>query len=206
MATKLQDGGAVGTYAGSKELAHPGIDSDTTWYTRLGWWIVVAGVGGFLLWASLAPLDKGVPLSGTVTVASNRKAIQHQTGGTIEDILVKEGDVVKAGAVLVRMNSVQVKANAETMRVQYFAARAAEARLIAERDGKKEIVFPAELESLKSDPIVANYIDMQQHLFNSRLLGIQSELSAIDENMSGLKLQTSGLAESRDNKKQQLEF
>jgi len=187
-------------------LAHPGIDSDTTWYTRLGWWIVVAGVGGFLLWASLAPLDKGVPLSGTVTVASNRKAIQHQTGGTIEDILVKEGDVVKAGTVLVRMNSVQVKANAETMRVQYFAARAAEARLIAERDGKKEIVFPAELESLKSDPIVANYIDMQQHLFNSRLLGIQSELSAIDENMSGLKLQTSGLAESRDNKQQQLEF
>ncbi|MEO6563901.1 MAG: HlyD family type I secretion periplasmic adaptor subunit [Nitrosospira sp.] len=206
MATKLQGGGAVGTYAGSQELAPSGIDSDTTWYTRLGWWIVLAGVGGFLLWASLAPLDKGVPLSGTVTVASNRKAIQHQTGGTIEDILVKEGDVVKAGTVLVRMNSVQVKANAEMMRVQYFSARAAEARLIAERDGKKEIIFPAELENIKSDPNVANNIIMQQHLFNSRLLGIQSELSAIDENISGLKLQNIGLEESRDNKKQQLEF
>ena len=97
MASKLQDGGAVGIYGDSQELAHPGIDKDTSWYTRLGWWIVVAGVGGFLLWASFAPLDKGVPISGTVTVASSRKAIQHLAGGTIEDILVKEGDVVKAG-------------------------------------------------------------------------------------------------------------
>jgi protease secretion system membrane fusion protein len=204
MEMKLQSGGS--THAGSQESPLSGIDSDTLPYIRLGWWIVIAGIGGFLLWASLAPLDKGVPLSGTVTVATNRKAIQHQTGGTIEDILVKEGDVVKAGTVLVRMNGVQVKANAETMRVQYFAARAAEARLIAERDGKKEIAFPAELETMRSDPIVANYIAMQRHLLSSRLLGIQSELSAMDESISGLKLQTGGLEQSRDNKKQQLEF
>src|SRR5512134_1804253 len=108
---------AAATHAGSKEITSSGIDTDARLYIRLGWWIVVAGVGGFLLWASLAPLDKGVPLSGTVTVSTNRKAIQHQTGGTIEDILVKEGDVVKAGTVLVRMNSVQARANAEMMRV-----------------------------------------------------------------------------------------
>jgi membrane fusion protein, protease secretion system len=200
MQMKLQSSGS--TYGASQGSPH----GDALPYIRLGWWIIIAGIGGFLLWASLAPLDKGVPLSGTVTVTTNRKAIQHQAGGTIEDILVKEGDVVEAGTVLVRMNSVQVKANAETMRVQYFAARATEARLIAERDGKKEIVFPAELEKMKSDPIVANYIAMQQHLFSSRLLGIQSELSAMDESISGLKLQTSGLERSRDNKKQQLEF
>ena len=114
--------------------------------------------------------------------------------------------MVKAGAVLVRMNSVQVKANAGTIRVQYFTARAAEARLIAERDGKKQIVFPAELENMKSDPAIANYIDVQRHLFSSRLLEIQSELAAINENISGLRLQTSGLEESRDNKKRQLEY
>jgi protease secretion system membrane fusion protein len=204
MAMKLQGGGAA--YTGSGELALSGIDSDTVRYTRLGWWIVLGGLGGFLLWASLAPLDKGVPLSGTVTVSTNRKAIQHETGGTIEDILVKDGDVVKAGTVLVRMNSVQATANAEMTRVQYFTARAAEARLIAERDGEKVIIFPAELESVKNDPRVAANIDMQQHLFNSRRMGIESELSALDENIAGLQLQTSGLEESRDNKKQQLEF
>jgi protease secretion system membrane fusion protein len=206
MASKLQGGGVVGIYADSQELVLPVTDKDTSWYTRLGWWIITAGVGGFFLWASFAPLDKGVPISGTVTVATNRKAIQHLTGGTIEDILVKEGDVVKAGTVLVRMNSVQVKANAGTIRVQYLTARAAEARLIAERDGKKQIVFPAELENMKTDPTVANYIEVQRYLFSSRLLEIQSELAAINENISGLRLQTSGLEESRDNKKRQLEY
>lgn len=207
MQMKLQSSGS--SYGGPQESplsGVEGVDSDAVRYIRLGWVIVIAGIGGFLLWGSLAPLDKGVPLSGTVTVATNRKAIQHQAGGTIEDILVKEGDVVETGTVLVRMNSVQVKANAETMRVQYFGARAAEARLTAERDGKNAIVFPIELEKMKSDPVVANYIAMQQHLFSSRLLEIQSELSAMDESISGLKLQTSGLEESRDNKKQQLEF
>jgi protease secretion system membrane fusion protein len=188
MASKLQGGGVVGIYADSQELVLPVTDKDTSWYTRLGWWIITAGVGGFFLWASFAPLDKGVPISGTVTVATNRKAIQHLTGGTIEDILVKEGDVVKAGTVLVRMNSVQVKANAGTIRVQYLTARAAEARLIAERDGKKQIVFPAELENMKTDPTVANYIEVQRYLFSSRLLEIQSELAAINENISGLRL------------------
>ena len=121
MEMKLQSSGS--TYGCPQESPLSGVDSDAVRYIRLGWGVVIAGIGGFLLWASLAPLDKGVPLSGTVTVATSRKAIQHQTGGTIEDIFVKDGDVVDAGAVLVRMNSVQVKANAETTRVQYFAKR-----------------------------------------------------------------------------------
>ncbi|MCJ7799902.1 MAG: biotin/lipoyl-binding protein, partial [Polaromonas sp.] len=96
------------------------VNTDADAQTRLGWWIVIAGVGGFLLWASLAPLDKGVPLSGTVTVATSKKAIQHLTGGTVDAIVVKEGDVVKAGDVLVRMNPVQATVNAEITRIQYF--------------------------------------------------------------------------------------
>ncbi len=190
----------------SRDVAPLEINTDARSHTRLGWWIVIAGVGGFLLWASFAPLDKGVPLSGTVTVSSSKKAVQHLTGGTVEAILVKEGDVVKAGDVLVRMNAVQSKANAETIRVQYFAARTSEARLISERDGKKAIVFPPELEGVRSDPRVANNISLQQQLFNSRRSAIHSELSALDENIAGLVLQNTGLEESRDGKKLQLQF
>ena len=97
------------------------VKTDETIHARLGWWIVLAGVGGFFLWAFLAPLDKGVPLSGTVTVATNRKAVQHQTGGIVDKILVKEGDRVKSGQVLVRMNDIQVKAQAEITRSRLFA-------------------------------------------------------------------------------------
>ena len=128
------------------------------------------------------------------------------TGGTVEAILVKEGDHVKAGQPLVRFNAVQVTASAEMARVKYFTARAAEARLIAERDGADEIVFPPDLSHEKDDPRVASNMRMQEQLLSSRLMAIESELAAIDENIAGLKLQSTGLEESRDNKKAQMKF
>lgn len=185
----------------AKDPALQDVNTDETKHTRLGWWIVLAGVGGFLLWATFAPLDKGVPVPGNVTVATQRKAIQHQSGGTVEDILVKEGDVVKAGQVLVRMNDVQAKAAAEMTRVQYFAARAAEARLIAERDGKSSVTFPAELESAKADPRVEANISLQRQLFSSRQSAIKNELAAIEESIAGLKAQVRGLEETRETQK-----
>ena len=189
-----------------RDLDSSGIKTDTQPYVRLGWCVIVLGIGGFLLWAALAPLDKGVPLSGTVTVASSKKAVQHLTGGVVESILVKEGDVVKAGDVLVRLNAVQAKANAEIVRVQYFSARAAEARLIAERDGKKIIVFPSELQSAKADPRLTNSISLQQQLFNSRQSAIAMELSALDENIAGLQQQNKGFEQSHVGKNTQLSF
>lgn len=182
------------------------VQTDATWYIRLGWFIIFGGIGGFLLWASLAPLDKGVPLGGTVTVETNKKAIQHANGGTIDEILVKEGDLVKAGDVLVRINSVQASADAEMARVQYFTARTAEARLLAERDGKNAIEFPAELNNVKDDPRVADNINLQKQLFTSRRSAKQSELAAINESIAGLVAQNKGLEESKNNKQQQLQF
>ncbi|HYD94944.1 MAG TPA: HlyD family type I secretion periplasmic adaptor subunit [Noviherbaspirillum sp.] len=190
----------------AQELPKINVDTDPSRHARLGWLIVLLGFGGFLLWASFAPLDKGVPASGTVTVSSNRKVVQHQTGGTIEDILVKEGEVVKAGQPLVRMNDVAAKSNAEIARVQYFNARAVEARLIAERDGKKSIAFPPELESAKTDARVANNISLQAQLFSSRQAALQSDLAATDETIAGLKAQVRGLQEALDSQKQQQQF
>jgi protease secretion system membrane fusion protein len=182
------------------------VNTDSGSYARLGWAIVLFGVFGFLLWASFAPLDKGVPLSGTVTVSSSRKMIQHQTGGTVDEILVKDNDVVKAGQVLLKMNNVAAKANAEISRVQMYTAQATESRLLAERDGAKAIHFPKELEQAKADSRVANNILLQQQLFNARQGSLQSELAAADESIAGLKLQLTGLQESMINKKQQQQF
>ncbi|AEJ00308.1 type I secretion membrane fusion protein, HlyD family [Nitrosomonas sp. Is79A3] len=182
------------------------VETDETHYTKLGWWIVLAGFGGFILWASFAPLDKGVPISGTVTVASNLQAVQHQTGGTIDRILVKEGDHVKVGQVVVRMNDVQIKAQAEITRSQLYTARAVEARLLAERDSKNEIAFLAELLSLQSDPRVANNLIIQNQLFTSRRLALQHEIAALDEGTAGLKVQLRGLEATKISKNQQLKF
>lgn len=183
--------------------ASDAVDTDAGSFSKLGWWMVVLGFGGFLAWAALAPLDKGVPLSGHVVKESNRKAIQHQAGGTIDAILVKEGDVVKAGQVLVRMNETQARSQAEMIRVQYFSARAVQSRLEAERDGAAGLTFPQALAQDKADPRVVATIELQKQLFGSRKAALQSELSAIDEGIAGLKLQIAGIQASLESKKEQ---
>ncbi len=185
------------------DIAAASIDTDLAKYTRLGWWIVLGGLGSFLLWASFAPLDKGVPLTGTVAVATSKKAIQHETGGTVETISVKEGDVVKAGDVLVRMNNVQVGADAETARVQYIAARTMQARLEAERDGKPGIALPVEFAGAQGDPRILENIELQKQIYFSRRSAIYSELSAMDENIGGLAAQIQGLEDSVASKREQ---
>ncbi|CAN7709694.1 HlyD family type I secretion periplasmic adaptor subunit [Pseudoduganella sp. LjRoot289] len=180
------------------------VHTESKSYSRLGWLIVLVGVLGFLLWATLAPLDKGVPLSGTVAKESNRKAVQHLTGGTIEQILVKDGDQVKAGQVLVRMNAVSARAGAEMTRSQLISFRSTEARLEAERDSKSGVGMPADLTAYKDDPRVIENMSLQKQLFSSRRSALQSELGAMDESVAGLKLQVKGLQESRDSKKIQL--
>lgn len=180
------------------------VNTDASSYSRIGWMIVLVGFGGFMLWAMFAPLDKGVPLSGTVMMESNRQAVQHMAGGVVQEILVRDGDVVKAGQTLIRMNQVQVKSVADMTRGQYLTARATEARLLAERDGAKKVTFPAELQNDGADPRIAEMKNLQTQLFNSSQSALQSELSALDENVAGLKFQIVSLKESRESKKVQL--
>jgi protease secretion system membrane fusion protein len=182
------------------------VNTDATPYARAGWLIMIVGVFGFILWASLAPLDKGVPMQGVVAKESNRKAIQYPTTGTIQDILVKDGDVVKAGQILVRMNSVVAKSQAETSRAQFIAARATEARLVAERDNASKVIFPPVLLNDKSDPRVVNAISLQNQLFTSRRVSLSTELNAYDENIAGLKSQLVGTQESRVSKLEQVKL
>lgn len=179
------------------------VKTDDTAHSRLGWRIVIVGLGGFLLWSFLAPLDKGVPLSGTVTVSSHRKAVQHQTGGIIDKILVKEGETVSSGQVLVEMNDIQVNAQAEITRGQLYSARAVEARLIAERDDANEITFPPSLLT-SDDPRVISNLILQRQLFTSRKLSLQHEIAGLDENIAGLEMQLTGLKASEISKQKQL--
>ncbi len=182
------------------------VNTDARSHAKLGWIIVLVGFCGFLLWAVLAPLDKGVPMMGTVAKESNRKAVQHLTGGTIDEILVREGDHVKAGQPLVRMNAVQAKAQQEISLVQYFAGRSAEARLLAERDGKSSVPFPEALVPYKSDARAMEAVRLQEQLFNSRQSALRNELGAADQSIEGLKLTIAGLEASRDSKKEQMAY
>ena len=77
--------------------------------TRIGLWALILGFGGFLIWASFAPLDEGVPGQGIIAIDTKRKAVQHLNGGIIREVLVREGELVKEGQVLVRMDEAVTK-------------------------------------------------------------------------------------------------
>jgi protease secretion system membrane fusion protein len=182
------------------------VNTDSRKFSRIGWLIVLLGFGGFLLWALLAPLDKGVPLSGTVATESNRQAVQHQGGGTVQELLVRDGDIVKKGQVLVRMNPVVARSAVEVTEAQYLSALANVARLHAEAGGARAIKFPEELEKRRSEARVIELMNLQNQLLLSRQGSLQNELAGIDASIEGLKMQISGLQESRDSKKEQVTF
>lgn len=181
------------------------LETDERPIVRFGMITLAVGFGGFLLWSGLAPLDEGVPGMGVVSVDSKRKTIQHLRGGIVESLDVREGDRVKAGDVLLRLNDKEVKAQLDITRGQYWTVKAIEARLLAERDGRATVVFPKEmLESAKTDPRAAEAMRAQNQLFVARRSGLASELASMDENIAGLNDQIRGLQSIETGKKTQV--
>ncbi|CAG0939598.1 Type I secretion system membrane fusion protein PrsE [Gallionellaceae bacterium] len=174
--------------------------------SRLGWLISLIGFGGFMLWASLAPLDKGVPASGQVVVTGNRKVVQNLSPGMVEAVLVKEGDEVKSGDILVRLDPTAASSQYEVARSQWLVAKAAEARLIAESQGKSQISFPNELIKNRSDPRVLDAMAVQTQLLHSRQAGLQAEIGVMNSSLAGLESYISGLEASRRAKEEQLKL
>ena len=162
---------------------------DTGSVARLGLWILGLGFGGFLLWAGLAPLDEGVPTQGMVTLDTKRKTVQHLTGGIVKDVLVQEGQQVKEGDPLIRLDAAMAKANYEAIRQRYLGYRAMQSRLFAEQAGSGDIQFHPDVKAAMSDPLIKQQVSTQQQLIQARRAALGSDLQAIEESMQGLKEQ-----------------
>ena len=182
---------------------HNVLSMDVRRPARLGLWLVLAGFGGFMAWAALAPLDKGVPLSGNVVVAGSRQVVQHPSGGVIEQLLVRDGDQVTAGQVLVRLDATQARAQYESLRVQYLTARAMQERLVAERDGASGVVFSPALLKEASEPWLAAILDTQRQLLHSRRQALEMELAGLRENSAGAQSSLDGVQGSLAAKQEQ---
>jgi HlyD family type I secretion membrane fusion protein len=133
-------------------------------------WLVIAGVfGGFGTWAAFAPLSSAAIAPGIVVVDSNRKSVQHLEGGVIREILVRDGDVVEQGQVLLRLEGASVRAAMAALQPRLQTNRAYRARLLAERDGLSDIEFPADLAGDgASDPLTEQILAGQRRIFITR--------------------------------------
>jgi protease secretion system membrane fusion protein len=181
-------------------------NSDVAGAVRLGLWLLTVGFGGFLLWATLAPLDEGVPAQGVLTVGSKRKSIEHLAGGLIEKIVVREGQHVDAGDELVMLNEVQGKAALNATLSQWRSAAATVARLKAERDGARQIHFPPELAKEGNEPDVGAILKAQRDLLVSRRLALDGELRIIRESARGLESQLASLDQLKAGREKQIQL
>ncbi len=171
---------------------------------RWGWLLVIAGFGGFMAWAALAPLDAGVAAPGTVVVSGNRKAVQPLVGGKIAELAVREGDAVRAGQVLVRLDDTQARSQLDVARGQWFTASAVEARLVAERLEHAQIEFPAALHEAHADPRAGAAMALQRELFATRKRALASELAILGESIRGLEAQLRGVEASSQARRTQV--
>jgi protease secretion system membrane fusion protein len=170
---------------------------------RAGLWVLGGGLAVFLVWAALAPLDEGVPTQATVAIDTKRKAVQHLQGGIIREVMVREGDEVKEGQPLARMDDAVAKANFEATRQRYLGLRAMEARLMAEQAGRERIDFSSELRTEAADPLIARHMAMQEQLFGTRRSALRADLQAIEESIRGQEASIQAMAGMQESRQTQ---
>ena len=159
--------------------------SDSGRAARIGLWALGIGFGGFLLWAAFAPLDEGVPSQGMVAIDTKKKAVQHLTGGLVKEVLVREGDRVKEGQLLIRLDEAVARATFEGVRQRYIGLRAMEGRLQAEQRNLPKITFHPDVVEAARDPQIQQMVFNQEQLFGSRKAAQRAELQSIQESISG---------------------
>ncbi|MGO4174775.1 HlyD family type I secretion periplasmic adaptor subunit [Bosea sp. TAF32] len=153
---------------------------------------VLCGTVG--LWAATAPLAGAVIASGKIVVESNVRRIQHAAGGIVAEIRVKDGDHVKAGDVLVRLDETHARASLALIEIELRRFQARKARLEAERDGKAEVVVPTELAERARAPTVIQALDSEQTLFRTRRSAAELQRSQFRERIVQSREEIRGIA------------
>ncbi len=168
--------------------------------------VILLGLGGFGTWASVAELSSAVVASGTVKVFSNRKKVQPLEGGVVAELLVRNGDAVTAGDVLIRLDRTQTQASYAIVQGNYDATQAAVARLRAERDGADAIVFSDELTARRDEPDVAEILRGQRAMFTARRESVEGQVKILRERIGQLTQEIAGLTAQVDSKSRQIEL
>ncbi|MFC4173433.1 HlyD family type I secretion periplasmic adaptor subunit [Microvirga sp. GCM10011540] len=153
--------------------------------------LLVGGLGG---WSVVTELSGAVMAPGAVVVDSHVKKVQHPTGGVVGEILARDGDRVKAGDVVVRLDETVARANLAMVSKSLDELYARQARLEAERDGQTRIVVPELLRARAGDPAVAGLLHGEQRLFESRQAAREGQKAQLQERIAQLREQIDGLS------------
>jgi len=135
---------------------------------RIGLVVLAAFAAIFVAFATLAPISAAAIAPAEVSVSGDKVVVQPVTGGIVTQVMVREGQQVRAGQPLVRLNGIRSGAQLAQAQASRDALRAREARLLAERDGREVLTFPPDLATRAGDPTVAQAMAAERQVFAQR--------------------------------------
>lgn len=189
-----------------KSLDQPGSRRSIRFHLIVGLVVVTlltCGIGG---WASTAQISGALIAPGSIVVDSNVKKVQHPTGGVVGEVRARDGDRVKAGDVVVRLDDTVTKASLAIVTKGLDGLLARRARLLAEQDGADRITFPPELMESFSSPDVRSLIGNEIKLFQVRSSGRVNQKAQLKERIAQLKEEIGGLEAQENAKSREIEL
>lgn len=179
-------------------LAKPGSTAgdaatDDRRFKVIGFIVILIVFFGFGTWAATAPIASAAHAPGKIRVESKRQSVQHLEGGIVKTIDVRDGTHVDKGAVVMRLDDTQARAQLEVVQSQYFFALAREARLIAQRDQLETVAYPEQLLELTDDSRAREAMKVQNQIFDVRKSAYENELALYAQQVEQLEAQLEGL-------------
>jgi HlyD family secretion protein len=165
--------------------------------------LLTVGVGG---WAATTELSGAVIAPGLVVVDTNVKKVQHLTGGIVGELLVRDGQRVRGGEVVLRLDQTVTRANLAIVTKGLDEMSARRSRLAAERDGAEELTFSAALLGRTNDPDLAAAMDSERKLFELRRSARLGQKSQLKERIAQLEEEIRGYAALQEAKAEEIEL
>ncbi|KQO85519.1 HlyD family type I secretion periplasmic adaptor subunit [Methylorubrum extorquens] len=189
---------------GAEDSAVPSI----AWqrYAITGYALIAAAFGVAGAWAATVRLDRAVISTGVIVAETSRKVVQHFEGGMVQAVLVKDGQTVRSGDVLLRIDPLQSQASADLFRNQLDAALVLEARLRAEQAQSDDLQLPADIAARRNEPVLARMIGDQAGQLAERRTTLKGQLALIEAKVTQLRTEISGLAVEKSSVEQQVGF
>lgn len=178
-----------------KQTEEKGLKSNPKPLIVAGLVVIFIFFGGLGAWSAFLPFSGAVIAPGKVEISHERKTVQHLEGGIVKDILVREGDVVEKGQVLIKLKRTEVDASVSVTRGQIRAKTAKAARLRAESQMAESINWPQSLKAKRDKPEVAEVMEMEKEIFRSRRTALNGKISLINSQIEQLKEKISGIKE-----------
>ena len=164
-----------------------GVPLSAKWPIFTGLAMLVVWLGCFGVWAGIAPLNSAVVAQGTFVATGQNKLVQHFEGGIIREIAVKDGDVVQANQVLVRMDDTAANAKLRRLVLKKYRLLAMKARLEAEMSSSETIETPAALSQSARDPEIKAILERQRAELRARRASLATEESVLVKQIAGLE-------------------